>query len=59
MALSTADITASTASPDCLTYRVVGICYWLFCTPYGCKVRTSTKVRHYIPDVVIELRQHG
>ena len=53
MALNTADITASTASPDCLNYRVVGICYWLFCTPFGCKVRTSTKVRHYIPDAVV------
>ena len=53
MALSTADITASTASPDCLSYRVVGICYWLFCTPFGCKVRTSTKVRHYVPDGVV------
>ncbi len=53
MALSTADITASTASPDCLSYRVVGICYWLFCTPYGYQVRTSTKVRHYIPDAVV------
>lgn len=53
MALSTADITASTAAQDCLTYRVVGICYWLFCTPYGCQVRTSTKVRHYIPDAVV------
>ncbi|HBO1242293.1 TPA: TIGR03756 family integrating conjugative element protein [Pseudomonas aeruginosa] len=53
MALSTADITASTGSKDCLSYRVVGICYWLFCTPYGCQVRTSTKVRHYIPDAVV------
>ncbi|WP_447739593.1 TraU family protein [Pseudomonas laurentiana] len=53
MALNNVDITASTASPDCLNYRVVGICYWLFCTPFGCKVRTTTKVRHYIPDAVV------
>ena len=29
----------SALSPDCF-YRVVGICYWLFCTPFGCSVRT-------------------
>ncbi|MBT2375348.1 TIGR03756 family integrating conjugative element protein [Pseudomonas fluorescens] len=53
MALNTADVTISTASPDCLSYRVVGVCYWLFCTPFGCKVRTSPKVRHYVPDAVV------
>ncbi|MFJ4443330.1 TIGR03756 family integrating conjugative element protein [Pseudomonas sp. NPDC089422] len=53
MALNSVNITTSTASPDCLNYRVVGICYWLFCTPFGCKVRTTTKVRHYIPDAVV------
>lgn len=51
--LNTAIIAASTLSLNCLEYRVVGICYWLFCGPHGCKVRTSAKVRHYIPDVVV------
>ena len=27
--LDTSTITASALSPDCLEYRVVGICYWL------------------------------
>ncbi|WP_331396811.1 hypothetical protein [Lampropedia cohaerens] len=31
-ALNTATIVASTLSPDCLEYRVTGICYWLYCT---------------------------
>ncbi len=48
-ALNTATIIGSVASPDCLEYRVVGICYWLYCTWTGCTVRTSIKVRHYIP----------
>ncbi|HFO3735452.1 TPA: TraU family protein, partial [Escherichia coli] len=30
-----------------------GICYWLFCTKFSCKVRTSVKVSHYIPEVVV------
>lgn len=34
-------------------YRVVGICYWLRCSKSGCSVRTSVKVRHYVPDAVV------
>ncbi|WP_430962104.1 TIGR03756 family integrating conjugative element protein [Pseudomonas putida] len=52
-AISSAAILASTTSPTCLEYKVVGICYWLLCTNFGCKVKTSTKVRHYIPDAVV------
>ena len=52
-ALNTATIVTSTLSPDCLEYRVTGICYWLYCTWTGCTVRTSVKVRHYIPDAVV------
>ena len=52
-ALNTATIVSSTLSPDCIEYRVVGICYWLFCTWTGCTVRTSVKVRHYVPDAVV------
>jgi len=52
-ALDTASITASALSPSCLDYRVVGICYWLQCGLGGCRVRTSVKVRHYIPDAVV------
>lgn len=53
LALDTATIVSSTLSPDCIDYKVTGICYWLFCTPWGCKVRTSIKIRHYIPDAVV------
>ena len=52
-AINTGTIVASTLSPDCLEYRVVGICYWLYCTWTGCTVRTSVKVRHYVPDAVV------
>lgn len=52
-ALNTATISSSAASTDCLEYRVVGICYWLHCSWKGCSVRTSVKVRHYIPDAVV------
>ena len=52
-ALNTSDITSSVTSVDCLEYRVAGVCYWLLCTWTGCSVRTSAKVRHYIPDAVV------
>ena len=52
-AVNTAAIVSSSLSPNCLEYKVVGICYWLFCTPYGCKVKTSAKVRHFVPDAVV------
>lgn len=51
--INSATIIASSLSPQCLDYKVVGICYWLLCTALGCKVRTSTKVRHYVPDAVV------
>ncbi|PAU86009.1 TIGR03756 family integrating conjugative element protein [Pseudomonas sp. WN033] len=52
-ALNTTTIVSSTLSPDCLQYRVVGICYWLYCSWTGCRVRTSVKVHHYVPDAVV------
>jgi len=51
--LSSAQIAASAASPPCLQWQVVGICYWLRCTNYSCDIETSTKVRHFIPEVVV------
>ena len=50
-AINSAAIVSST--PQCLEYKVVGICYWLLCGPHGCKVKTSVKVRHYVPDAVV------
>ncbi|WYX24894.1 TIGR03756 family integrating conjugative element protein [Achromobacter xylosoxidans] len=52
-AVNTATIVSSALSPDCLAWRVVGICYWLDCGLGGCRVRTSVKVRHYIPEAVV------
>lgn len=52
-AITTPEIAASALSPDCVNYRVVGLCYWLYCTPFGCTVRTSVKVSHFRPDLVV------
>ena len=32
---------------SCLEHRVVGVCFWLFCTSYSCDVRPSVKVHHF------------
>ncbi|MDU8924327.1 TIGR03756 family integrating conjugative element protein [Pasteurellaceae bacterium LIM206] len=56
--INTASILTSSASSSCADYKIVGICYWLFCTTFGCKVRTSTKVHHFIPETVISAYNH-
>lgn len=53
IAITTPEIAASALSPTCVKYQVVGVCYWLFCSPFGCSVRTSVKVRHFRPDLVV------
>lgn len=52
-AITTPQIIASSLSPDCLQYRVVGLCYWLLCTPWGCSVKVSIKVKHNLPELVV------
>ncbi|RCQ56944.1 TIGR03756 family integrating conjugative element protein, partial [Escherichia coli] len=52
-AITTPEIAVSALTPDCVNYRVVGLCYWLYCTPFGCTVRTSVKVSHFRPDLVV------
>ncbi|SEG30056.1 TIGR03756 family integrating conjugative element protein [Billgrantia desiderata] len=52
-AITTPEIIASAVAPDCLEYRVVGVCVWLHCSWTGCSIRTSVKVRHYVPELVV------
>ncbi len=40
---------------SCHNYCVIGVCFWLFCTIYECEVRTSIKVGHYNPDLVVSV----
>lgn len=52
-AIDSAGIITSALSGDCLEYRIAGLCYWLLCTPFGCTIKTSVKVRHYLPNAVV------
>lgn len=49
---NTVEITTSAMSPSCMQWTPVGVCFWLECD-MSCKVKTSVKVRHYIPEVVV------
>ena len=50
-----ATATAIAGLPACLMWRPIGICVWLFCTPFGCKIRTSIKVQNYVPDAFVSV----
>ena len=48
---TTAEIVSRSVSKNCLDWRVIGICFWLKCSP-RCRIRTSPKIQHNLPDLV-------
>jgi integrating conjugative element protein (TIGR03756 family) len=47
-------ITQTTAGAlSCMQWLPIGTCFWLRCSLSGCSVRTSIKVGHYNPDLVV------
>jgi len=46
-------VETTAAAPSCPHWRPVGICLWLWCSPFGCSVETPLKVEHYNPDLVV------
>ena len=38
---------------DCIDWRVSGVCFWLNCGLTGCSIKSSVRVSHNIPDVLI------
>jgi integrating conjugative element protein (TIGR03756 family) len=53
--MTTPEIVAQTtaAAVSCTKWMPIGLCFWLRCTLFGCSVRTSLKVGHYNPDLVV------
>lgn len=39
--------------PSCVKWRPTGVCFFLYCTMFGCTIRTSIKVSHYVPDAIV------
>lgn len=50
--INTLQIAESATSTSCMEWTPVGVCLWLQCD-LTCKVKTSVKVRHYIPETVV------
>ena len=52
---TTPQIIAQTTSGalTCMHWMPIGMCFWLYCSLSGCRVRTSLKVGHYNPDLVV------
>jgi len=43
----------TTAALSCMRWMPIGMCFWLRCSWRGCRIRTSIKVGHYNPDLVV------
>ncbi|MDO8826010.1 TIGR03756 family integrating conjugative element protein [Methylophaga sp.] len=50
--INTAEIVASAMSASCIDYQLVGVCFWLKCGK-KCRVKTSPKIGHHNPDLVV------
>lgn len=53
--ITTPQIIQSALSTSCTEYKIAGTCFWLYCFYGGCRIRTSVKVKHHIPDVVMSV----
>ena len=53
--ISTSQIITRTtqAAFSCMQWMPIGTCFWLRCSWNGCKVKSSLKVGHYNPDLVV------
>lgn len=41
------------ALPSCVSYSVKGVCVFLRCSLRGCRLLSSIRVAHYVPDAII------
>lgn len=55
--ITTLDIAQKTleAFPNCSQHKIIGACFWLECSWYGCWVNQTFKVEHYTPDAVVSV----
>lgn len=49
---STVDVARRSLQSNCLDWKVVGVCLWLHCKYGRCRINTTPRVRHYLPDLV-------
>jgi integrating conjugative element protein (TIGR03756 family) len=44
---------ATASWPACGMWHPSGVCFFLFCTMFGCSIKTSTRYSHMRPDLVV------
>ena len=48
--ITTLDVIHRSASTKCLDWKIIGICFWLKCSP-KCRIKTTPKIQHNLPDL--------
>ena len=51
--ITTSEIITQSHSPNCLDWKISGICIWLKCSIFGCYVTTTPRISHRLPDLVV------
>ncbi|MBC6414505.1 MAG: TraU family protein [Chromatiales bacterium] len=49
---NTAQLLYNSMQIKCVDWKIVGLCFWLKCSP-KCKIRTTPKISHYLPDFTV------
>ncbi len=56
--LSTGEIIAKSQSQTCLEWQISGACIWLKCSIFGCRIVTTPRISHRLPDFVVAAYPH-
>lgn len=48
----TADVVRRSLQSNCLDWKIIGACFWLHCKYGRCRVDTTPRIRHHLPDLV-------
>lgn len=51
-----AELMTQTMQPQCVQWEITGICFWMSCGPFGCSFSSSIKVKHWNPDLAVEVK---
>ena len=53
------ELASASISGDCLDWKMIGACVWIQCSPLGCRVVTSPRISHRLPDLVVQSYQNS
>ena len=49
---NTAQLMYNSLQVRCLDWKIIGLCFWLKCSP-KCKIKITPKISHYLPDFTV------